>query len=80
MYTRGTIHKAEYNIYRNRLTSLLRRARRLYYFKIFLQDKGNHSRTWSHINHLLGRGIKKGIGGAKRRRNFVEGAGNGKLC
>ena len=54
MFVRGTIIREDYTTYKNRLTSLLRRANRLYYFKLFLRAGKNSGRVWSHINTLLG--------------------------
>ena len=54
MYTRGTISRIDYTIYRNRLTLLLRRVRRLFYYKLFLSIKGDSRRVWSHLNNLIG--------------------------
>ena len=59
MFTRGFIVKADYNFYKNRLAILLSKAERLYHFKRFYNEKKCSSKTWSHINMILGNGNKK---------------------
>ena len=58
MFTRGTIAKVDYTYYKNRLTSLLRRAKRLYYFRLFKRDGNNSTKLWYHINKVLGNSSK----------------------
>ena len=38
----------------NKLTTLLNKAKRLHYFKLFLKDLMNSGKTWFHINRLIG--------------------------
>ena len=53
MYIRGTIDKVYYTLFRNHMTSLVRRAKRLYYFRLFLQET-NASKLWYRIITVLG--------------------------
>lgn len=53
MYTRGTIGKIDYTVYKNRLTLLLRRVRRLYYYKLFVRIRNDSKRVWSHLNNII---------------------------
>ena len=54
MYTQGFIYREDYTFYANKLTTLLKRVRKLYYFKLFLRDPKNSNRTWFYLNKLLG--------------------------
>ena len=54
MFLRKLIPKTAYTVYNNRLTVLLRRVRRLYFFKLFQNNRSNMSKLWFHINDLLG--------------------------
>ena len=54
MYLSGRIIRESYTFYANKLTSLLNRVRRLYYFKLFSRDPRNCSKTWLYINRLIG--------------------------
>ena len=54
MYVRGTVQKEVYTQYKNRLTSLIRRVKRLYYYKLFLRIGKNSNQVWHNINLLLG--------------------------
>ena len=63
MYLQGRIYREDYTFYANKLTTLLNKVRKLYYFKIFLQDPMNSNRTWFHVNKLLG----NSTGGAMER-------------
>ena len=73
MVLRGTIHKESYNIYRNRLTSLLRRAKRLYYFKSYKEVSKNSSKLWSHINQTLGNGSRVSLESLKVDNQTLTG-------
>ena len=54
MFLRGTISKNSYTCYNNRLTVLLRKVRRLYFYKLFQENSKNYRKMWLHINDLLG--------------------------
>ena len=58
MVVRGTINKADYTYFSNHLTTLLRRAKRLYYYKLFLRVGIDSSKLWMHINNILGNRTK----------------------
>ena len=53
-YVRGTILKEEYTYFKNRLTALTRRVKRLYYFNLFSSLGNDSSKIWQQINLLLG--------------------------
>ena len=54
LYIQGHVYREDYTFYANKLTTLLKKVRRLYYFKLFLQSLKNSNRTWFHVNKLLG--------------------------
>ena len=58
MVIRGTIKKADYTYFSNHLTTLLRRAKRLYYYKLFLRVGIDSSKLWMNINNILGNRTK----------------------
>ena len=68
MYLGKRILRESYTFYANKLTTLLNRVRKLYYFKLFSRDPKNGSKTWLNINRLLGNSTK----GAMERLS-VEG-------
>ena len=53
LYLKGKIPKIQYTRFRNKLTSILRRARRLYYLKKFYDAGKSPSKIWSCINGIL---------------------------
>ena len=54
MYIRGQIHKESYTFYANKVTTLLTKVKRLYYFKLCLRDPRNSTKTWLYINRIIG--------------------------
>ena len=54
MYTRSHICREDYTFYANKLTVLLNKVRKLYYYKLFLSCKNNTTKTWFHVNSLIG--------------------------
>ena len=54
MFVRGRIVKQDYTYYANKFTTLLRKAKKLYFYKLFLNVGGDSARVWFHINRLLG--------------------------
>ena len=54
LFIRGSITKESYTYYANLLTTLLRRVKKLHFFKLFLNAFGDSARVWHHINRLLG--------------------------
>ena len=54
MVLRGTISRNSYTFYNNRLTVLLRKVRRIYYYKLFQENCKDYRKIWFHINDLLG--------------------------
>lgn len=51
-------YKEQYKIYRNRLTSLLKTTKKLYYQDQLLNNQGKPSSHWKSINTILGRCLK----------------------
>ena len=54
LYFRGHITRESYTFYANRLTTLLNKSRKVYYFKLFYRDIKNTKKTWSNINRVTG--------------------------
>ena len=48
----GQVAEGEYNIYRNRLTALIRLSKKNFYYKTFSDFKSNTRKLWKTINHL----------------------------
>ena len=55
LYLKGRITKAEYSIYKNRLTALLRRVKKLYYSKLLYDASRDAAKFWSCLNNILDR-------------------------
>ena len=53
LFLKGSIRKTDYTSYKNRLTNVLRRAKRLYFTKMFSKVCKNSGKTWSCINSIL---------------------------
>lgn len=49
----------KFKTYRNKLHSLIRKAKRQYFFNKFEHSKNNMRQTWKTINHIIGRGKNK---------------------
>ena len=58
MCNRGTIHIEQYTGFKNRLTTLLRRAKRLYYFRLFSRFQRDSKKLWLHINKVIGKKVR----------------------
>ena len=58
MYLSKSIIRESYTFYANKLTTLLHKARKLYYFKLFSRDPKNCRKTWFYINRLVGNSTK----------------------
>ena len=56
-----------FKTFRNKLHGLLRKSKRLYFFKKFEQIKGNMRQTWKTINNVLGRAQKQGLSNQFKR-------------
>ena len=72
MYIRGTIDKVYYTLFRNHVISLVGRAKRLYYFRLFLQET-NTSKLWYRINTVLGNSTGVPMECLKVDRNILRG-------
>ena len=53
LYLKGKIPKVQYTTFRNKLTGILRKARRLYYLKMFYDAGKSPSRLWCCINNII---------------------------
>ena len=52
---KGKISKTDYVYFKNRLTNILRKAKRLCYAKVFLEAAGNSNKIWFTINSIMER-------------------------
>ena len=73
MCNRGTIHKEQYTLFKNRLTTLLRRAKRLYYFKLFYRCQRDSRKLWFHINKVIGKKVRVPMECLKVNQNVLMG-------
>ena len=73
MYVRGTIIKADYTYYKNRLTTLIRRVKRMYYFNLYQRISKDSSKIWHHINILLGSQGRVIMDGLIAGTSFIRG-------
>ena len=73
MCNRGTIHKEQYTQFKNRLTTLLRRAKRLYYFRLFYRCQRDSRKLWLHINKVIGKKVKVPMESLKVDQNVLVG-------
>ena len=55
---KDTISKQNYKVYKNKLTSILRKAERKYYSNKFIQLKGNIKSTWQVLKGLINKKSK----------------------
>ena len=55
LYLKGRIAKAEYTFFRNRLTALIRRVKRLYYSKMLYESSSDTKKMWSCLNNIMER-------------------------
>ena len=58
LYLKGRLQKTAYTSFRNKLTSIIRRVKALYYAKLFLENTKNTKQIWYILNGLLGRNAK----------------------
>ena len=61
--------KQKFKTYRNKLHGLIRKAKRLYYFKKFEQVKNNMRQTWKTINNVIGRAQKQTLSDQFKRNS-----------
>ena len=73
MYVRGTILKEEYTHFKNRLTTLIRRVKRLYYFNLFSSLGNDSSKIWHQINNLLGNRSQVEMDGLQVDTLYIKG-------
>lgn len=55
LYLKGRITRGEYTLYKNRLTSLLRRVKRLHYSTLLFNAASDSRKVWSHLNDITER-------------------------
>jgi len=55
LYLKGRIAKDEYIFFRNRLTAVIRRVKKLYYSKLLYNASSDSKKTWSCLNHIMER-------------------------
>ena len=48
----------EYNTYRNKLTTLIRKSKKQYYYRVFSNFKNNLKKIWTEINSLMNKNNK----------------------
>ena len=53
------LSRTRYKLYKNKLTAILRKADKMYYFNKMHKYKGKIKETWSVLNESLGKNIKK---------------------
>ena len=73
MCNRGTIQKEQYTQFKNRLTTLLRRAKRLYYFRLFSRFQRDSKKLWLHINKVIGKRVRVPMECLKVNQNVLVG-------
>ena len=54
-YISGRVHKVVYTVFKNKVTSLIRRAKRLYYYKLFFHAGCASKRVWVIIDNIITR-------------------------
>ena len=52
-YLKGRISKADYTVYKNRLTNVIRKSKILYFKRAFLEAANNSKLIWSVINNIM---------------------------
>ena len=58
LYLKGRITKGRYIFYRNQLTALIRRVKRLYYSKALYFAACDSKRTWLCLNNIMERNVR----------------------
>ena len=53
LFVSGVIPKGDYTYFKNRLTNLLRRAKRLYFFKMFFNANNDARKLWRCLNTVM---------------------------
>ena len=56
-YLKGRIEKNEYITYKNRLTAVIRRVKRLYYSRLLFENSNDIKKTWSCINSIIEKNV-----------------------
>ena len=55
------VTKTEYSLFRNKITSLIRKSKENYYQNLFNRNSGNIKKTWKLINKICNRGQNKSL-------------------
>ena len=61
MYLKGRIARGDYTYYKNRLTSVLRRVKRLYYTKLLFDSAKDQVKLWNFLNNIVERNAHQSI-------------------
>ena len=73
MYVRETISKEDYTNFKNRVTSFIRKVKRLYCFKLFMRIFKHTNKVWQNINMLLGNNTRVMMNGLKVDPSILVG-------
>ena len=57
MYLKGRIARGDYTYYKNRLTSVLRKVKRLYYTKLLFDAAKDPRKLWNCLNNIVERNV-----------------------
>ena len=61
LYLKGRVTKADYTIYKNRLTNVVYRTKALYYARLFFENVSSSKMVWTTINGLLNRKVSPAL-------------------
>ena len=61
MYLKGKIARGDYTYYKNRLTSVLRGVKRLYYTKLLFDAADDHLKLWNCLNNVIERDVRQSM-------------------
>ena len=61
MYLKGRIATGDYTYYKNRLTSVLRRVKRLYYTEHLFDAAKDHVKLWNCLNMVVARNVRQSM-------------------
>ena len=73
LYLRGRIEKVEYLIFKNRLTAVIRRVKRLYYTKMLFEASSDVKKTWFCLNSIMERNLHPALKELKLGVNILKG-------
>ena len=61
LYLKGRIAKASYTVYKNRLTNSLRKAKRNYHARLFMEVANDFKRIWLSLNSIMNNKKKRSL-------------------